>query len=833
MRFSKPLPNWFFLPLAASFILAAHALLLFFFPEQGTLITDTITPLACTAASLGMLWAAWNLRARSTRQALAWGVLGAAQGFTALGDVLWFVYEVALQTTPSPSLADAAYLTYYPLFLAGVLLLPSREEKAYGWAKKVVDMMIVLLASVLVLWNYVLGPMVYLGSEDPLLNAINMAYPVGDLLLFVALLMLLYRPSGLRYKLPLWIVVAGTLLVISYDMLYAYLSVMGAYQTGHPIDLAYTFGNVLFGVAGVLMGLYALRQDVPFGEDLLVEDGRGYIWLIYLPYVWAAAAYLLVMVRDVESMPMNSYEINSFVGVIIGMVIFRQLIVLHENQLLSRDLRGALDQLSQQAVALELANQEMRTEIQERQRAEERLTYDALHDSLTGLPNRALFLDRLGQAGLKKKRHADLQYAVLFLDLDSFKVVNDSLGHITGDQLLVRTGRILQSCVRSTDTVARLGGDEFVILLEELTDPDDAIFTANRLQSELSRPIQLEGVRVDISVSIGIVHQVGDYNRPEDILRDADLAMYQAKSQGKARYVIFHDAMRESAITRMALESDLRRALESDEFVLYYQPILSLPNRRLVGFEALVRWRHPERGLVLPSEFIPVAEETGLILPLGRWILYEACRQARDWQVRFPDSSAMRVSVNISGKQLKQPDFVTIVAQALKDTHLDASRLSLEVTETVLLESLETIAGTLEALKALGVETQIDDFGTGYSSLAYLKRLPVRSIKIDRSFIQDITAEDSSELALFPGSKGIVGAIQPLGNGAMSNTPDLVRAIFTMVNDLGIKAVAEGIETELQLNELNRLRCSYVQGFYLAVPMDQAHVDAWMREQGV
>ncbi len=308
-----------------------------------------------------------------------------------------------------------------------------------------------------------------------------------------------------------------------------------------------------------------------------------------------------------------------------------------------------------------------------------------------------------------------------------------------------------------------------------------------------------------VSVSIGIVDKVDEYEIPEDVLRDADLAMYQAKSHGRARYEIFHTGMRANAILRMELENDLRRAIDEKEFVLYYQPILELSEQRLVGFEALIRWQHPERGLVPPAEFITVAEETGLILPLGKWVLFEACRQASEWQERLHLQMPIKVNVNISGRQLKQPDFVAMVMQALEENHLAANCLALEVTESVCLDSLEMVAGTLEALQMLGVETQIDDFGTGYSSLSYLQRLPVRSIKIDRSFIHAI-------------------------NDVSSSAPDIIRAIFSMVNDLGLKAVAEGIENEAQLSELKRLRCSYVQGFLLAMPMDEPNLERWLVE---
>jgi diguanylate cyclase (GGDEF)-like protein len=421
-------------------------------------------------------------------------------------------------------------------------------------------------------------------------------------------------------------------------------------------------------------------------------------------------------------------------------------------------------------------------------------------DPLTGLPNRVLFMDRLNQL-LAKRATDGRDFALFFLDVDRFKVINDSLGHLAGDELLVTMSRQLEHSLRSTDTVARfdgectlarLGGDEFTVLLPGVQNVVDARAIAERLVAAVSKPFQLQGREVVVSVSVGIVMADARYDRAEDMVRDADTAMYRAKDLGKARCEIFDTSMLAAAEERLLVESDLRRAIDRQEFRLYYQPIVTLSGQRLCGFEALLRWQHPTRGVVPPASFIPIAEETGLIVPIGQWVLREACRQMRAWDDDFPGCADLVVNVNLSARQCLHPDLVSEVATVLEETGLPPARLKLEITESLVLEGSDRVVEILTALRDLGVQLGLDDFGIGYSALSYLRRLPVQTLKIDRSFVSEI---------------------QKVENTA------IVQAILSMASGLNMNVTAEGVETADQVARLKELACEFGQGFYFDKPL--------------
>ena len=437
-------------------------------------------------------------------------------------------------------------------------------------------------------------------------------------------------------------------------------------------------------------------------------------------------------------------------------------------------------------------------DVSERKRMEERLQHQALHDNLTGLPNRHLFVDRLGQA-LERTRRRGNRVAVLFMDLNGFKVVNDSLGHEAGDLLLTVVAQRLGRCLRPEDTLARFGGDEFVVLVEDVDGPGAAVRVAERITEELRRPFVLEGRELYASASIGIAMGTARTKSPEDLLRDADTAMYRAKDGGGG-FRVFDPAMYERAFRRLELENDLRRAIEAREFVILYQPIFDFGNQGVWGVEALVRWNHPERGLLNPGEFVPVAEETGLIVPIGNWVLEEACRQTKGWQESHPRTAPLGVIVNLSAKQLRQPDCVESVRAALAKSGLGARSLSLDVTETAFIDALEGNRLALERIQALGVRISIDDFGMGYSSLSYLKRLPADALKIDKSFVKGF-GEDTGDTAI-------------------------VRMVIDVGHTLGLRVVAEGVETWAQAALLEETGCDMAQGYHFAGPLPPEEIPA-------
>jgi diguanylate cyclase (GGDEF)-like protein/PAS domain S-box-containing protein len=430
--------------------------------------------------------------------------------------------------------------------------------------------------------------------------------------------------------------------------------------------------------------------------------------------------------------------------------------------------------------------------ITDRKQAEERLLHDAFHDALTSLPNRALLMDHLKLALARSQRNEKAMFAVIYLDLDRFKVINDSLGHMIGDQLLVGIARRLENSLRPGDTIARLGGDEFTILLEDIQDANYVIQIAERIQDELSAPFSLSGREVFTTVSIGIAISTKEYQQTEDILRDADTAMYRAKSLGKARYEIFDKGMHDQATKLLQVETDLRRAIEREEFFVFYQPIISFETGELRGFEALLRWRHPQRGFISPSDFIPVAEETGMIVPIGEYVLREACHQMQSWHLTLPSDPPLFISVNLSVKQFSQPDLVEKVVSILKETKLDPKTLKLEITESAVMENVEDATDLLTRLRALGLQISMDDFGTGYSSLSHLRRFPIDTLKIDRSFVTQMT-EDNAEI---------------------------VRTIIGLAQNLGMDVVAEGVETPDQIEMLKALGCEYGQGYFFSKPLD-------------
>jgi diguanylate cyclase (GGDEF)-like protein/PAS domain S-box-containing protein len=464
-------------------------------------------------------------------------------------------------------------------------------------------------------------------------------------------------------------------------------------------------------------------------------------------------------------------------------------------------------------------------DITQRKRAEEMLVHNAFHDGLTNLPNRALFLDRLQHALTLSKRQTNYKFAVLLIDIDEFKIINDSMGPTAGDELLIQIGHRLKESVRRADTVsrsrsnevsgtpanddtlARLGGDEFTILLDDIRSPIEAVRVAERVQSELVTPFVVSEQEIVISASIGIASSTSPHIQAEDLLRDADIAMYRAKRSGKGRCQVSDTAMHANAVKRLKLETDLRKALDQGEFRVYYQPIVSLQTGKIKGFEALTRWQRPE-GILPPIEFIAVAEEIGLIIPMNRQLLREACQHLRSWQSEFPSSPPLTMSVNVTSKEFAQPDLASEIRKSLEQTGVDPGCLQLEIVETIAMGDAEKAGHVLSELEALGVRISIDDFGTGYSSLSRLRRIPMDTLKIDRSFILHMDSDPESR--------------------------EIVRIVIMLAHNLGLKVVAEGVETQEHINLLNELNCEMGQGYFFSRPADDQAMSNLLRvNQGV
>lgn len=734
----------------------------------------------------------WQARRHAHRLALAWTFLLLAEIMVTSGSINALTAPIGLPV--AEVVGYACYTGFYPLLLIGFLLLPNSPFQQIGSWKTALDIAIALLSTTLILWSYWLGPLIAAHKGDNVTaQLLILIAPVGDLLLIWILALLLYHEQRQWNRLTYYFFLLGILASLISDFHFGYQVVISSYRSDAWLNLGWVVSSLSLAMAGMAQ-LVAMQSGLAQASILPEASHHPHLaqirkWLHestkYLPYGWIITVYLMLARIYNQTDYLKATWLIIGIGLIIGLVMIRQMITLHENSRLLRQVR-------QQAA-------ELHGEVQERKKAEAQLAHDALHDALTGLPNRVLFMDRLRQASARTARHSGRGFAVLFLDLDQFKVINDSLGHGSGDQLLMTLAQRLRLCLRSGDTVARMGGDEFVFLLEDTRVKQDATALANHILAMLQQPFLLKEQPFFVTASIGIVVDVEHYEQPDDILRDADIAMYEAKSQGKARWMLFSPTMREQAQVRLALEHDLRYAIERNELELYYQPIVALQSDRITGFEALVRWHHPQRGMVAPSEFIPIAEESGLMLSIGQWVLEAACTQLRAWQVQFPAAPPLTMSVNISGLQFAAPGFVEQIAATLAAIDLDPATLRLELTESVWLNSTPAAITLFQQLNQMGIQLHIDDFGTGYSSLAYLQNFPVRMLKIDRSFLTKMSEGHHNQ--------------------------DLVRAVIAMAHNLGMETVAEGVETVAQLNQLKALGCNYGQGYLLSRPINRVGIE--------
>jgi diguanylate cyclase (GGDEF)-like protein len=758
---------------------------------------NAIPPVVELAIGALMFLGGRRMRTTSPRLARAFAIIGVAVGLYAAGDVAWAYLELVEQRPAFPSLADAFYLLYFPVFLAGAMQLISGQVSPKGRSSIRLDLLTVTVAASLVFWNLLIGPLGLSHAGEPRLNQLILfAYPVSDLVLLCALILVVYYQTEELELASTVVLGAAIVLMVMTDSAYAYKTLAGTYESGTLLDAGWLAAHVLTGLAFVPQ-LRSVLSGKPIqgasAQATHLETLRGL--RTYLPYGALLLAYMLLLRGSLGSLPMKPLSLGIGLGIIVALVLLRQMTTLAENSELTAAVLN-------NAGALENTNRDLAVEVDERKRIEEKLSYDTLHDSMTGLPNRVLFLEMLQRAISLARSGRERSYAVLFIDIDHFKVVNDSLGHMVGDELLWAIGARLKGALRSTDTLARFGGDEFAILMDAREHKDAASRLADRVQKSLQQVFRVEGHELHMSASIGIVGDVAGYEQAEDLLRDADLAMYEAKSMGKSRSESFAVRMRKRAFLRLDLEAELRRALKGNEIQVYYQPILSLHTERVCGLEALVRWQHPLRGLLRPRDFLAVAEESGLILRMGEQVMGTACEEMNRLQERYPELAELGVSVNLSNKQFSRPGLVGTVEDALRRSGLPARSLKLEITERVLIENQRVANRVFSDLNSMGVRLDIDDFGTGYSALGYLQHFPIHGLKIDQSFVE-----------------GMRKSRKGLG---------LVRAIVAMAHELGMQTVAEGIANRAQMSDLVALQCDYGQGMLLARPMTARAIEQFM-----
>jgi diguanylate cyclase (GGDEF)-like protein len=840
-----------------------------------TVVVDlAFTPVNLLAAILA--WRAARRLAGDPRQR-AWLFIAAAFGLWWLGDLNWAVSDLIRHTTPFPSWSDVCYLGFYPLLMAGLLAYPAAALRRGERLKFSLDVATVVVAGAMLVWFVAIGPTTRAPHDSVLSLAVTLAYPVGDMVVILAMVMVMLRGTRRDDRTVLGIVLGAICLFVAADLGYARLSLNVGYQAGSWPDACWMVAQCLMVVAAAVQCQRARLVRHPQSEQH-AASGR----ISRLPYVAMIIGVGLVATVAIQD---AHYPLD---GLVMGLVVLIVVVMVRQLQadaelrstvsLLSATLDSTaegvlvvdaagnitqfnrrftqmwrvpegilsgsdaaapadfvLDQLSRpdafvtkvddldgQADAITDDTLEFKDgrvferhsrpqrvngtivgrvwsfrDVTDRARLLEQLAHQAFHDDLTGLANRALLRDRLEHA-LARSRRSAATVAVLFCDLDRFKMTNDTLGHDCGDLLLVEVAARFARSVRDGDTIARLGGDEFAVVLDETTS-EDAATMAQRLLDAVREPFVINSREVFVRASIGIADTGADAPDADDLLRRADIAMYAAKERGRDRFETFQPTMQTELAAHHELYGDLRHALQDGELVPYYQPLINLKTHAIESFEALLRWNHPTRGIVGPDEFIPIAEESGLIVDIGRSVLNEACRQVVQWRTTLPGADTLSIGVNVSSHQLYDHQFVTDVEEALRTSGLPPTSLILELTESALLADTAHIHERLDALKRLGVQLAIDDFGTGYSSLSYLRTFPVDFLKIDRSFVNQINQ---------PGSE---------------QGRAMVRSIISIGHDLKLGVIAEGIEETGQLDELRDAGCDTGQGwlFARAVPADQ------------
>ena len=721
--------------------------------------SQTIVYSALGTASVVCILAGIHLHQPKDR--LGWYFLALAGGCFTLGDDAWSFYSSILHiSVPYPSFADALYLAGYPFLFAGVLRL-TRNSNRSARREDNADAAIVAMGALAISWHFLMNSYVHNTTLNTLGMLVNLAYPIMDIaLVFLVFRWLLFKGS----RQPFHTLVAAAMVVMFIaDFTYDLLVLHNSYTSGNAVDALFLIEYVLIGAAALHPSIGA---GIPRDEDRGTASGSEE----------ARQRQRLPIVILAGFIPPTILVFTASLGLSVSVLAMASLCIAVFAVICLRMI-WLVDRISGQSLELKKNGVSLR--------------HMAFHDELTGLPNRTLLRERAEQA-LTSASGSGTAVALCCGDLDGFKTINDTLGHQVGDTVLAKVGRLLESIASPGDTVARIGGDEFAILISEVHDRNEAVEFAGRIVSVLHQAVEFEGDQAGIAISVGVAF--ADSTTPVDqLISEADAAMHEAKSNRKNHVEVFESAMRARLVKRLEFTSRFRGSLERSEFFLNYQPIFSLGDKRLRGFEALVRWHHPTVGLVAPLDFIPIAEDTGFIVPLGRWILLKACEQMAAWTALTDEP--LTVAVNVSRRQLVSEPLVDDVRTALALTGVDPQQLILEVTESVLMENPEQVLATLAELRSLGIWISVDDFGTGFSSLSHLQRFPADVLKIDKSFVDQLDVTE------------------PAGSA-------MVISIIGLAHSLGLEVVAEGIECEDQFERLTELGCDYGQGYLMARPLD-------------
>jgi diguanylate cyclase (GGDEF)-like protein len=738
--------------------------------HRSTADIDVVVKLAVATVAAASCVVFGRRAARQVRPAWMW--LGAFAIVWAVGAAVLTWYDFAKSgAVPFPSAADAGFLAALPLAAIGVLLFSSAPGPGVSRTRMLLDGSIVAGSLLIVSWTTALGTVYHSGSGSVFSQAIGLSYPIGDVIVATVGISVLAQGRS-RQRVPPVLVVGGLLCLTVADSSLAYLSHLASFRYDALVDAGRVAGFMLIALAP----LWPPDRTTTQRDE--VEGPSP--WQVALPYLFLAIAIFAAALKGTQSRHLDLFDVVAGLCVIAA-VLTRLVLTLVENLRLTSQMRFAVTTLRANQVEL---------------------VHYALHDSLTGLPNRVLFGDRIEHA-LARRSSPTRRVAVMLCDLDSFKDVNDTLGHPSGDEVLIAAADRLSSCVRPADTVARIGGDEFAILIDDASGVDEVASVAARVCSAMRTPFTVAGRDFIVQVSVGIAMANQYDTRSEKLLQDADVALYATKDAGGDDYTFFEPRLGKAYVDRLGLQAELSAALENGELFMEYQPVVELASGRTVGVEALLRWRHPRRGVLKPVDFLPVADNSGVAVQIGAWVLGEALQQLRGWRERIPAAARLWTAVNVSARQLASGDLVSAVSKAMNASGLEPESLHIELTESAVIDLVDWSLLVLTDLKRLGAKLEIDDFGTGYSSLAYLKQLPIDGVKIDRVFVD--------------------------GLGTDGRDAVIIEAVVSLAHALQLKVAAAGVETSRQLEWLRTLGCDYGQGYQWSTPLPAADLERWLR----